>query len=467
MIRRYLAPLRAALMLSDAITAFLLFLVLVSIRLDVLEGTWAEARVGPIELGGAYALLWVGALWFVGLYRLRTHWTLRGELFEIVRAGVMLAFVALAGLFVFNLTSVSRLLLAMLFVVQPVVTIASRIALRALLRRLREQGRMEREMLIIGAGANAEEFANRVEQQRELGLHVLGHLLGPRDSDEEVTRPVIGTINDIEDVLATRVVDEVAVCLEPQDWSYVEPATRICEEQGRIVRVALQPFAGLLTGGEFENVGGLAVVSFLYGPDRIMSMAFKRLLDVLVSGALLILMSPVVLGVTLWIRATDGPPVLFRHVRVGLHGRTFTCLKFRTMVRGAEEMNDDLEFMNEMDGPAFKVSDDPRVTAVGQFLRKWSLDELPQLINVLRGEMSLVGPRPAPPREVEGYSIWHRRRLAMRPGLTGYWQVEARSDESFDRRAELDLAYIDRWSLWMDFKIMARTIPAIISQQGR
>ena len=185
------------------------------------------------------------------------------------------------------------------------------------------------------------------------------------------------------------------------------------------------------------------------------------------SGALLILMSPVVLAIALWIRATDGPPVLFRHVRVGLHGRTFTCLKFRTMVRGAEEMNDDLEFMNEMDGPAFKVSDDPRVTAVGRFLRKWSLDELPQLINVLRGEMSLVGPRPAPPREVEGYSIWHRRRLAMRPGLTGYWQVEARSDESFDRRAELDLAYIDRWSLWMDFKIMARTIPAIISQQGR
>ena len=337
MIRRYLAPLRAALMLSDGITAFLLFLVLVSIRLQVLEGTWAEARVGPVELAFAYACLWVVALWFVGLYRLRTHWTLRGELFEIVRAGVMLAFVALAGLFIFNLTSVSRLLLAMIFVVQPIVTVALRIVLRMVLDRLRAQGQMQREMLIIGAGRNAEEFANAVEQERELGLHVMGHLLGPREDERDVSRPVIGTINQIQNVLATQVVDEVAVCLEPQDWSYVEPVTRICEEQGRIVRVALQRFAGLLTGGEFENVDGLAVVSFLYGPDRVMSMLLKRLLDISVGGLLFVLMSPVMLAIALWIRTTDGQPVLFRHVRVGLHGRTFTCLKFRTMVLGSEE----------------------------------------------------------------------------------------------------------------------------------
>ena len=123
--------------------------------------------------------------------------------------------------------------------------------------------------------------------------------------------------------------------------------------------------------------------------------------------------------------------------------------------------------LNRVSGPAFKISDDPRITRSGRFLRRTGLDELPQLINVLRGEMSIVGPRPAPPREVANYSVWHRRRLMMRPGLTGFWQVEARSNDNFDRRAELDLEYIDRWSLWMDFKIMARTIPAIIQQQGR
>jgi lipopolysaccharide/colanic/teichoic acid biosynthesis glycosyltransferase len=178
------------------------------------------------------------------------------------------------------------------------------------------------------------------------------------------------------------------------------------------------------------------------------------------------LLSPILAIVALYVRLVDGSPVLFRHDRVGLHGRVFTCLKFRTMVRDAEDQMDSVVELNDMKGPAFKVWNDPRVTPTGRVLRRWSLDELPQLINVLRGEMSIVGPRPAPPREVEGYSIWHRRRLSMRPGLTGYWQVEARSDDSFDRRAELDLQYIDRWSLWMDLKIIFRTIPAILSQPG-
>jgi lipopolysaccharide/colanic/teichoic acid biosynthesis glycosyltransferase len=137
------------------------------------------------------------------------------------------------------------------------------------------------------------------------------------------------------------------------------------------------------------------------------------------------------------------------------------------MVPDAEEQLEDLVHLSEVSGPAFKIADDPRVTKVGRFLRRSSLDELPQLLNVLRGEMSIVGPRPAPPREVEKYSIWHRRRLSMRPGLTGLWQVSARSEADFDRRVELDLDYIDRWSLWMDVKILLRTIPVVLAQQGR
>ena len=161
----------------------------------------------------------------------------------------------------------------------------------------------------------------------------------------------------------------------------------------------------------------------------------------------------------------DGGPILFRQTRVGLHGRAFEVAKFRTMLPDAEGRLDELQARNEIRGPAFKLTDDPRLTRTGRILRATSLDELPQIWNVLRGEMSLVGPRPPLPREVEGYDLWHRRRLSMKPGITGLWQVEGRREPDFDRWVQLDLAYIDRWSIWLDVKIMARTIPAMF--QGR
>jgi lipopolysaccharide/colanic/teichoic acid biosynthesis glycosyltransferase len=189
--------------------------------------------------------------------------------------------------------------------------------------------------------------------------------------------------------------------------------------------------------------------------------------DVVVAAGALLALSPLMAGIAVWIWRTDGRPVLFRQQRVGEHGRRFTLLKFRTMTRDAEERLAELAAINEIRGRAFKLTDDPRLTRSGRFLRRTSLDELPQLVNVLRGEMSLVGPRPPLPREVEGYDVWHRRRLSMKPGMTGLWQVSARREPDFDRWVNVDLEYIDRWSLWLDVKIMLRTVPAMISQDGR
>ena len=195
--------------------------------------------------------------------------------------------------------------------------------------------------------------------------------------------------------------------------------------------------------------------------QRAIARGRKRLFDVAFGGVALVLLAPLLAFVGLVVRAVDGGPILFRQTRIGLHGRPFQLIKFRTMEPGAEDRLEELMARNEIRGPAFKVTDDPRLTRTGRILRATSLDELPQIWNVLRDEMSLVGPRPPLPWEVDAYDPWHHRRLAVKPGITGLWQVQARQGEDFDQRVELDLEYIDRWSVWLDIEIIVRTIPAM------
>ncbi|MEA2621169.1 MAG: hypothetical protein QOH61_79 [Chloroflexota bacterium] len=469
MIRRHITLLRLALMTADALSAIVLFGLVVGFRFAYLDptATWDVGGLAPLEVAAAYGVIWVASLWLLGLYRLRTHWSIRGEIADVLRASVLAALVSFTLLFLLQLHSVSRLFVLILLVAQPILTVASRVCLRLFLSWIRSRGYNSRQMLIVGAGPEAQRFAREIEGHTALGLRVMGHLAAPGEEALESAHPIIGTLDEIEDVLHSRVIDEVAICLSPGDWSYVEPITGICEEEGKIVRVSMRALGGVLTGGRYDELEGTPLVTFLHGPDRVLGMAVKRLFDIVVSGGALLFLSPVLVAVAVYIRVTDGSPVLFRQERVGLHGRPFTCFKFRSMVPDAEERFADVAQLSEVVGPAFKMTADPRITPSGRWLRRTSLDELPQLLNVLRGEMSLVGPRPAPPREVADYSVWHRRRLAMRPGLTGIWQVEARDDSNFDERAALDLTYIDRWSLWMDVKIMLRTIPALVQQPGR
>jgi exopolysaccharide biosynthesis polyprenyl glycosylphosphotransferase len=310
-----------------------------------------------------------------------------------------------------------------------------------------------------------------------MGLHVLGHLadsehssgptLGLDGSPQEEKRPVLGRVEDIEQVLHTMVVDEVAICLPPSNLQLVEPITRLCEDEGKIVRIPTDLAAMTLPGARVEDFDGIRVLSLVYGPDRTLALFAKRFLDVALAAGGIVLLSPVLVVAALTLMISEGRPVIFRQIRVGLHGRLFRIVKFRTMTRDAEARYEEVEALSDTRGAAFKMTNDPRITRLGGLLRKTSIDELPQLWNVLLGDMSIVGPRPAPPREVEGYDIWHRRRLSMKPGITGLWQVEARFDEEFDHRARLDLTYIDRWSIWLDIKIIARTIPALVANPGR
>jgi exopolysaccharide biosynthesis polyprenyl glycosylphosphotransferase len=378
---------------------------------------------------------------------------------------LLLAVGAFSLLFALKLPQVSRLFLLILFGLQIVVTVLSRLAVRQLLHAVRNRGYNARFILVVGSGPTARAFANAIEAHTELGLRVVGHLAEDDGRSRVGSRPVLGTVEDIERVLHDRIVDEVAVCLSPAAVGLVEPITRLCEEEGKIVRIPLVEYTLSLPGGRIEEFDGIEVLSLVYGPDRILGLVLKRTVDLVLGSVALLAIGPVLAGIALWIRAADGGPILFRQTRVGLHGRTFQVVKFRTMVPDAEALLAELEALNEIDGHAFKLANDPRMTRTGRILRATSLDELPQLWNVIKGEMSLVGPRPPLPREVAGYDLWHRRRLSMKPGITGLWQVQARREEQFDRWVELDLSYIDRWSLWLDLKIMLRTIPAML--QGR
>ncbi|MDQ3879603.1 MAG: sugar transferase [Chloroflexota bacterium] len=456
-------------MTADAVAAMALFGIVASLRFGQYGWgqIWNAVGLHPVLVAALYGVAWVGMLALHGLYRPQARLSLREEFVDIARATIILALATLSALFVLRLPDVSRLFLLLLFFSQPILTLAFRASLRMFFASIRSRGLNSRYVLIIGTGTEANAFADRIERHPELGLRVLGHLSAPGEAPSAATRPVLGDLESLETILHNKVVDEVAVCLPIHLWNLVEPITRLCEEEGKIVRVPLDVTGSVFAGGRVEEFDGVPILSLLYGPDRVLGLAAKRAMDIVVSLVALTVLSPLLLTIAVAIRIFDGRPVLFRQVRVGLHGRPFTVVKFRTMVPDAEELYPRLERLSEIRGPAFKIADDPRITRFGRFLRRTSLDELPQLWNVLRGEMSIVGPRPAPPREVVGYSIWHRRRLSMKPGLTGLWQIEARHDEDFDRRATLDLAYIDRWSLWLDLTIMLRTVPAVLLVHGR
>jgi exopolysaccharide biosynthesis polyprenyl glycosylphosphotransferase len=463
MIRRYITALRLSFMLVDAATAALLFIALSVSRFGPgYRELWASVGVNAFVAAAAYGTGWVITLWVLGLYRLRARWSARTELVDILRAALFLAVAAFTLLFLFKLPNVSRLFLVMLFGAQIALGVGSRLVVRRVFEELRSRGYNTRYMLVVGAGPAARSFADRVQRRRELGLVVVGHL-SDGEIDPRLGRPILGRLQDIEDALHSGVIDEVAICLPASDFALIEPVTRLCEEEGKIVRIPLETVGLTLPGGRTEDFDGIQVLSLVYGPDRALALIGKQAADIILAALALILLSPLLAGVALAIAVLEGRPILFRQTRVGLHGRPFVVNKFRTMVPDAEARLSEMEALNEIRGHAFKVTDDPRLTRVGRFLRATSLDELPQLWNVVLGQMSLVGPRPPLPREVSGYNLWHRRRLSMKPGITGLWQVQARREEEFDRWVELDLAYIDRWSILLDLKIMLRTIPAMLT----
>jgi exopolysaccharide biosynthesis polyprenyl glycosylphosphotransferase len=468
MIRRHGRTIRILRMFADAVVAMVILLLVSALRFGPdWPNVWQLVVPVPALLVVAYSLAWVGLLALQGLYQSRAHWSIGSEAIGVLKASILLGLITLASLFLLQAGEVSRLVLLLVIPIQAAVTILARSILRSVLRALRRRGRNMRHVLVVGTGPSAVDFASRLEDRWELGFVVMA-LVGDDEEAGAGRWPVRGPIERLPAILHDLVVDEVAICLPATDRARIDAIARLCVDQGKTVRIPLEIPAAALISGHIEDLDGTPVVSIVSGPDRELSLAAKRLVDI--AGAIvgIIVLSPILAVVAIAIKLSDHGPVLFRQPRAGLNGHPFQIAKFRTMVVDADARREALRAFNEIEGNAsFKMTNDPRITRVGKFLRKSSIDELPQLWNVLVGEMSLVGPRPHPFDDVAGYDDWHRRRLSMRPGITGLWQIGGRRETSFDRWVEKDLEYIDRWSLWLDFLVIAETIPALIRAEGR
>jgi exopolysaccharide biosynthesis polyprenyl glycosylphosphotransferase len=393
------------------------------------------------------------------------------EILDTVKATILGAVCLCVAGFLFKLSLVTPAFLAGFWLISSFAIVASRLLARQLLSRVRVHGRNLREMVIVGTNCRAVEVARKIESKPALGYRILGFVDDPWEGTNEFLKKGYRLVSDFSNLpflLREQVVDEVLIAL-PMKSLYLE-ASRIaalCDEQGITTKLLPNFFDLRLARFRAEEFEGMPVITLRRSPEESWQHLLKRVLDVMFSLVAIATLAPLGALAALLVKLTSPGKVFFVQERVGINKRRFRLYKFRTMVADAERRQGEIEHLNEVSGPVFKIKNDPRITRVGRVLRKTSIDELPQLFNVLKGDMSLVGPRPLPVRDYAGFSQdWQRRRFSVRPGITCLWQVNGRNGIPFDKWMELDMQYIDDWSLGLDFKILAKTIPAVVRGSG-
>jgi len=402
-----------------------------------------------------------------GVYR---HW--RGswmeQVYRIVNSTAKMTVLMLAITFFSGALLYSRVMLIEVGLLTIVLLALIRAIESTVFAWLLRKGIGVRRVIIVGAGEVGRTVMRTAVARPDLGYRIVGFVDDNPDKGYTDIGPfkALGPLENLAQAIEQEEADEVIITLP---WMYHRKIMSIVRECAlRQVRARIVPdlFQMSLSQVDVEDFGGVPLIGVVEIAISRWALLVKRAMDVVGSVLCLSLGLPLLAFIAIAIRLDSPGPIIFRQMRVGLNGRPFVMFKFRSMEEGAEEQQEALADLNEADGPLFKIRDDPRLTRVGRFLRRTSLDELPQLINVLKGEMSLVGPRPPLPREVEQYQEWHKKRLQAPPGMTGLWQVSGRSRMSFDEQVLLDIYYIENWSPWLDFKILARTIPQVLLGEG-
>ena len=342
-----------------------------------------------------------------------------------------------------------------------------RLAYRLLLYRRFETGAGTRNVLIVGTGPEAHALRHHLESIRHLGYTFKGFIDFP-GSTSRITASsgdVVGSFDSLFQNARKHFVDEIFFTA-PCESGVLQDVLEQAQIQGVDLRVVPDMYDGLAWNSPVEYIGQFPTIPLHCGHVPEIALVLKRAMDIALSSLFLLLLSPILAAIALAVKLDSPGPVLYLSERIGMRGRVFRCIKFRTMVRDAERRRAAIMHMNERDGVLFKITNDPRITKVGKILRKYSLDELPQFFNVFRGDMSIVGPRPPLASEVREYKLSHLRRLDVMPGITGLWQVQARQDPSFDNYISLDVAYVENWSIWLDLKILIRTFVVVFAGTG-
>lgn len=432
----------------------------------------AYARLFPLGMYINLILViiptWSCVFYLSGLYANWRGESLIKESWKILKAVLISALIL--GFFVFALKYlfVSRIFIAFFALSDFILVVLFRYFTRKIIIFWGRQKEDRNYILIVGQNEHAFDLVKSIEKNKDLGFSFLG-FLSPHEtvsSSDYKGYPILGSAWELPSVLESRVVDEVIFSVSQEELNKMSDLLMLCEERGVTSRVVLNFFPYKISKTHLEEMDGYPLLTFSTTPKNELLFFICRVIDVAGCLILLGLLAPLLLLISILIRLDTPGQILYRQTRCGLNGRRFTLYKFRSMFQDADQRKKELIQFNLMEGPVFKMKNDPRITRIGRILRRLSLDELPQLFNVLKGDMSFVGPRPPLPEEVEQYTSWQRRRLSMKPGITGLWQVSGRNQIDFHEWIKLDLEYIDNWSLWLDFKIILKTIPAVLSGRG-
>jgi len=428
----------------------------------------------PVNAFGAMAVFlgWAAIFNYIVRYDANRFTPLSASIRNVLKATTVCAFTLFVIGELIAVSMLTNTIIILFWIVTSVLCVASRVSLRLMLMKLRRSGMNCRYVVIVGTNSRALDLVRRIDARSELGYRVAGFVAengqtSVGEGEEKDRWPIVSRISDFKSFLEKGTVDEVMVCLPLKDkFREIYDIIHLCRDLGVVVRVLPDlPEVRSFSGFQVEMFEGDCVVT-LFRESLLWQLLAKRALDLVVSTIMLIVLSPLLLVVALVIKLTSPGPVFFAQERVGMNKRKFRLLKFRSMVVDAEKRKQELAALNEVDGPVFKIKNDPRITPIGRWIRKTSIDELPQLINVLKGEMSLVGPRPPLLSEVNQYDWLYRRRLSIKPGITCLWQVGGRNTLPFARWMELDKEYIENWSFWLDVKILFKTVPVVLTGHG-